>query len=83
MIAAPDARMVLLVTHAVTDRPVLRGWGGRFPRAGSGVEMPAPNACTGPGWYWAVPPTAPLWHASDLDLLLMGNGLGTVSGGTG
>lgn len=83
VIAAPDARMALLVTHVVTDRPVLRGWGGRFPRAGSGVEMPAPKACTGPGWYWAVPPTAPLWHTSDLDLLLTGSGLGNGAGRTG
>ncbi|MGW2590320.1 helix-turn-helix transcriptional regulator [Streptomyces sp. NPDC001515] len=70
VIAAPQSRMVQLVTEPDPDRPVRRTLLWRFHSKGGRVELPLAAARSGPGPYWAVPPTAPLWQDSDLDVLL-------------
>ncbi|MFD7861368.1 hypothetical protein [Streptomyces sp. NPDC059783] len=76
VIAAPESQMVLLVTRAVPDRPVRRTVLCRFHAKGGRVELPPAAARSGPGRYWAVPPTAPLWQDPDLNNLLLTAGSG-------
>ncbi|MGW5927204.1 hypothetical protein ACWF2L_13265 [Streptomyces anulatus] len=82
VIGLPEVGEALLVT-AAKPRTSLRGTrtGTRYLRANAPVDLPSPSTTTGPGRYWAVPHTAPLWPEEYLDWLLTGGTMPTAAPG--